>query len=417
MIYPIWRLSEDTPDNLGLACTDNGLVLGRTPLIEKRGACFVVRDRGEIARLLKYSYPGGLAVDQLMPGLATVAAALNANDPALARIAAVHLKIPDLPSLAARDALAAEDALIKYARDGGGDADWNPALHPRTGTPPNPGWFASTDGPQDEASHGESRVRFAANEEGSRRSGATPTSDAPITLPSDKPNDEPANFADRFGFSDQPATFNDRFGFGDQPANFNDRFGSSEHPGGSEFWSRIWPAIRAWLEEQVPEYDIEGGQVGERPRWRAIAPYVGIPIATAGIFGLEAYAPAIAAWLGLGGAADVGVAAPEAGVIANAIRGAAAEARVLRDLGLARNTQSVITAEGRSIPDALTQTMSVEIKDAAYVSATRQLRIQSGAASASGRKSILITGAETKISRKVWEIFNRVIRRSDLGPQ
>jgi hypothetical protein len=43
-------------------------------------------------------------------------------------------------------ALVAEDALIKYARDGGGSTDWNPALHPRTGAPPNPGWFAPTDG-------------------------------------------------------------------------------------------------------------------------------------------------------------------------------------------------------------------------------------------------------------------------------
>jgi hypothetical protein len=36
-------------------------------------------------------------VDRLMPGLHTVAAAMNANDPCLARIAAVHLRIPDLP--------------------------------------------------------------------------------------------------------------------------------------------------------------------------------------------------------------------------------------------------------------------------------------------------------------------------------
>lgn len=92
-----------------------------------------MRERGEIARLLKYAYPGGVAVDRLMPRLATVAAALNANDPCLARIAAVHLRIPDLPSSAARDALVAENALIKYAHyEGGGD--WNPALHPRTGT-------------------------------------------------------------------------------------------------------------------------------------------------------------------------------------------------------------------------------------------------------------------------------------------
>jgi hypothetical protein len=148
MIYPIWRLSEYTPDNLGLACTDDGLLLGHTPLIERCGGRFVVRERSEIARLLMYAFPDGCAVDQIMPGLATVASALNANDPALARIAAVHLQIPDLPSAAARNAMVAEDALIKYARDEGGDSNWNPALHPRAGVPPNPGWFAPVDSSQ-----------------------------------------------------------------------------------------------------------------------------------------------------------------------------------------------------------------------------------------------------------------------------
>jgi hypothetical protein len=57
----------------------------------------------------------------------------------------------------------------------------------------------------------------------------------------------------------------------------------------------------SWLEKPVPEYDLEGGQVGERPRWRAIAPYLGIPAASAAIFGLEAFAPTFAVWLGLGG--------------------------------------------------------------------------------------------------------------------
>jgi hypothetical protein len=40
----------------------------------------------------------------------------------------------------------ATDVLIKYARDDAGGGDWNPALHPRAGTPPNPGWFAPTGG-------------------------------------------------------------------------------------------------------------------------------------------------------------------------------------------------------------------------------------------------------------------------------
>jgi hypothetical protein len=46
-----WRLNETTVDNLGLACTEDGLFLGRTPLIERRGRRFVVREPVEVERL------------------------------------------------------------------------------------------------------------------------------------------------------------------------------------------------------------------------------------------------------------------------------------------------------------------------------------------------------------------------------
>ena len=49
MIY-VWRLSEATAGNLGLACTENGLLLGQTPLIERRDGRFVARERAEIER-------------------------------------------------------------------------------------------------------------------------------------------------------------------------------------------------------------------------------------------------------------------------------------------------------------------------------------------------------------------------------
>ena len=45
MTYHMWRLSEAGPDNLGLACTDEGLLLGGTTLIERREGRFAVRDR------------------------------------------------------------------------------------------------------------------------------------------------------------------------------------------------------------------------------------------------------------------------------------------------------------------------------------------------------------------------------------
>jgi hypothetical protein len=169
----IWRLREAGENNLGLACTEEGLLLARTSLIERRDDRFVVRGQREIERLLSRAYRTDLAADRLMPGLATVAAALNANDQCLARIAAVHLRIPDLPNQAARDDMEAEDILIK-------SADWDAALHPRIGTPPNPGWFAPTGGTGDESSP----IRTAQNDDPARRPDASPSAgDGWVRLP------------------------------------------------------------------------------------------------------------------------------------------------------------------------------------------------------------------------------------------
>ncbi len=117
-------------------------------------AAFVVRDPRDIQRLLSRAYRTEVDPGPLLGGLATVAAALNCNDLLLAHIAAVHLRIPDLPDRAARERLEAEDRLIKYARDRlvAKSGDWSPALHPRAGTPPNPGWFAPTDAGSSEGS-------------------------------------------------------------------------------------------------------------------------------------------------------------------------------------------------------------------------------------------------------------------------
>jgi hypothetical protein len=173
MLHQFWRLSECGDDNLGLAVTADALVLGRTPLIERHDGHFVVRDRREIERLLGCAYRAEAAADRLMPGLAAVAAALNADDQCLARIAAVHLRIPDLPNKAARDDMEAQDVLLK-------SVDWNPDLHPRTGTPPNPGWFALTGGAGDESSS----TRTAQNDDPTRRSDASPSAaDDRVRLP------------------------------------------------------------------------------------------------------------------------------------------------------------------------------------------------------------------------------------------
>lgn len=159
-MHQIWRLSEYHQGNLGLACTGGGLFLGRTPLIERHGERFAMRKRTELERLLSRAYGVDLAVDRLLPGLATVTAALNANDPGLARIAAVHLRIPDLPDQAARDRLEAEDILIKsICRDSAAHAsgaafgdesfllDPTDRVHKASpDDPKHPGWPAGTEG-------------------------------------------------------------------------------------------------------------------------------------------------------------------------------------------------------------------------------------------------------------------------------
>jgi hypothetical protein len=184
--WHMWRLSEADDDNLGLACSDDGLLLGRTPLIERRDGKFVARQQQDIERLLTCAYRTEVRADRLMSGLATVARALSANDQCLARIAAVHLRIPDIPDRTARDAMEAADILTKYARDEGGDSNWNPALHPRTGTPPNPGWFAPTgDGVES------SPVRTAQNDDSTRLTDASlGVSENRVVLPPGQGNDE-----------------------------------------------------------------------------------------------------------------------------------------------------------------------------------------------------------------------------------
>ena len=133
----LWRLSAGGDQNLGLCCSEEGLFLGRTPLIERRDGTYVVRLQADLDRLFRRAYGGEGAAARVMPGLATVGTALGQRNLALAQIAAVHLRLPDLPDILTRTALEAEDRLIKR-----GSAAWDETRHPRTGTPPNPGWFA-----------------------------------------------------------------------------------------------------------------------------------------------------------------------------------------------------------------------------------------------------------------------------------
>jgi hypothetical protein len=63
MIHHVWRLSETGENNLGLAVTERGLLLGRTPLIDRRDGRFFVREQNEIENLLRRAYPAEFAIE------------------------------------------------------------------------------------------------------------------------------------------------------------------------------------------------------------------------------------------------------------------------------------------------------------------------------------------------------------------
>lgn len=98
-------------------------------------------------------------------------------------------------------------------------------------------------------------------------------------------------------------------------------------------------------------------------------------------------------------------------------RGLASEKRVLNDIGETKNTQKVSSPEGNSVPDYQNKTTVGEIKDTKKVSNTRQVRIQRDAATASGRRHVIQTGRNTRVSRPVQKSGSVVKRRDDLGPQ
>jgi hypothetical protein len=100
------------------------------------------RDAGILNSLLAAHYRSPIDIGDKMEGLRAVARALNKGDVTHARFVTIFLQFPDLPSF---DDEAADryDELLASLRWSGllkADDEWN-KKHPRTGMPPNPGWF------------------------------------------------------------------------------------------------------------------------------------------------------------------------------------------------------------------------------------------------------------------------------------
>ena len=133
-----------------IECDADGLRVGSVALLSRdaKGA-WARRDGDELNRELSKLYGLPLDCERKGRALDTVAAALTNGELARAQIGALLLRLPDPPPAA----IAQPDGLEKRLLVDGllacgllkADADWD-EKHPRTGAPPNPGWFAPTEG-------------------------------------------------------------------------------------------------------------------------------------------------------------------------------------------------------------------------------------------------------------------------------
>jgi hypothetical protein len=127
-----------------ISCNARGVFVGHIPLLEEVGRSWRPRPTAELNCELTDCYRLPVDITAKANALALIAHALNRGDLAMAAIATVQMQIPDPPSLAKGsenlDSIARRAR--ELARSGLLKADWDPALHPRAGVPPNPGWFA-----------------------------------------------------------------------------------------------------------------------------------------------------------------------------------------------------------------------------------------------------------------------------------
>ncbi|MGD0642140.1 MAG: hypothetical protein ABSC22_15435 [Roseiarcus sp.] len=133
----------------GVECDAGGLRVGGAQLLESVVASPAVRRwrplaQSEIDRILSRAYGAEIRASDKRGGLTVAAEALNKGELARAQIAALLLRLPD-PALSKLDPGARNEQLACLRESGLLAKDWSEDDHPRTGTPPNPGWFAPKD--------------------------------------------------------------------------------------------------------------------------------------------------------------------------------------------------------------------------------------------------------------------------------
>jgi hypothetical protein len=119
----MFKLAERRGDRHGPYCGPEGLYLGHSPLIARIDDAYRLRAEDEIAVLLAAADIGADAA-RLLPRLRLVAAALQRGETARAMIAAVHLKLPEIPEEGIARIARAEE-LLKYNFDPNEPRDWH----------------------------------------------------------------------------------------------------------------------------------------------------------------------------------------------------------------------------------------------------------------------------------------------------
>lgn len=132
-----------------VSCDAQGVFIGHIPLLKQIDGSWTPRPTAELNDELTACYRLPVDVAAKANAMALIARALSRGDVAMAAIAAVQMQFPDPPSLA--KGWENPDQIARRARELARSwllKDWNPAQHPRTGTPPNRAWFAPVAHPE-----------------------------------------------------------------------------------------------------------------------------------------------------------------------------------------------------------------------------------------------------------------------------
>jgi len=134
-----------------VSCGVTGVFVGDVPFLQTVGngptTQWIVRALPDLNEELSVQYGLPIDVAAKANALALIASAFNRGDLAMAAIATVQMQFPDPPQLA--KGRESEDEIARRALDLHRSRllkFWDPAKHPRTGTPPNPGEFAPVPG-------------------------------------------------------------------------------------------------------------------------------------------------------------------------------------------------------------------------------------------------------------------------------